>query len=229
MIKSTDYGVTFSKPVEITKEIGLELKCEDSPLCMEYGTGPGIGVQLENSRLVIPAYFFGPSRARGAHVIFSNDHGKTWRKGADLGTGEEPQAVVMTDGTLSMNCRFKRCQPRRIGLSRNGGETWFENHGDSALIDAETQASIIKLPGLPGRVLFSNPANCARGDMTLRASSDDGKTWPVEKGIYNGPSCYSQLCALSDGDVLLLFEAGKYDYREGIALVRLDKRFLAGY
>jgi sialidase-1 len=228
IMKSTDLGKTFSAPVEITKDLDLKLTCEDSPLCLEYGTGPGTGLQLENSRLVIPSYYFGPSIKRGAHVIFSDDHGKTWRKGADMGIGEEPQAFVMADGTLNMNCRNKRCEPRQIGISKDGGLTWAKSYGDSALIDAETQASIIRLPKKPGKVLFSNPAGCARGNMTLRQSSDDGKTWPEAKEIYSGPSCYSQLCALPNGDVLLLFEAGKYDYREGLALVRLTPGQIAG-
>ncbi len=221
MMKSTDFGKTFEKPFEITKELDLNLKCDSSPLCMEYGTGPGTGIQLKNSRLVVPAYFFGPSTKKGAHVIYSDNHGKTWRKGADLGIGEEPQAFIMADGTLNMNCRYKRCQPRQVGLSRDGGQTWIKQYPDNALIDAETQASIIRLPSTPGNVIFSNPAGCARGNMTLRFSRDDGVTWPEKMEIYSGPSCYSQLCALSNGDVLLLFEAGKYDYRGGLMLVKI--------
>ncbi|HEY9161158.1 MAG TPA: exo-alpha-sialidase [Desulfomonilia bacterium] len=226
MMKSTDFGKTFSKPFQITKELGLELKCDSSPLCMEYGTGPGTGIQLNNSRLVVPAYFFGPSIKRGAHVIYSDDHGKTWHKGKDLGIGEEPQAFVMADGTLNMNCRYKRCQPRQVGLSRDGGKTWFKQYPDNALIDAETQASIISLPGTSGNIIFSNPAGCARGNMTLRMSLDDGVTWPFSREVYNGPSCYSQLCTLPDGEVLLLFETGKYDYREGLMLVRFPPGWL---
>jgi sialidase-1 len=175
---------------------------------------------------VIPAYFFGPSIKRGAHVIYSDDHGKTWQKGKDLNIGEEPQAFVMADGTLNMNCRYKRCQPRQVGLSKDGGQTWFKQYPDNVLVDAETQASIISLPGRPGKVLFSNPAGCARGNMTLRLSMNNGLTWPVKQEIYSGPSCYSQLCALPNGDVLLLFETGKYDYREGLMLVRFPPGWL---
>ncbi len=222
MMKSTDFGQSFSKPVDITKELDLGLKCNNSQLCMEYGTGPGIGIQLRNSRLVVPAYYFGPSHARGAHVIYSDDHGVSWRKGEDMGTGEEPQAFEMTDGTLDMNCRYRRCQPRQTGLSRDGGQTWFDINPEKDLVCAETQASIIRYAYKDTAVLFSNPAGCARGNMTVRLSNDDGRTWPVKKEIYNGPSCYSQLCVLPDGDILLLFEAGKYDYRQGLVLVRLN-------
>jgi sialidase-1 len=228
MMKSTDYGATFSKPVDLTKELDLGLTCEDSPLCTEYGTGPGVGLQLKNSRLIIPAFYFGPSRKKGAHVIYSDDHGATWLRGGNLGAGEEPQVFETADGMLNMNCRFKRCKPRQVGLSRDGGLTWFDKYGDNALIDAETKASVISYPGAAGKVLFSNPAYCARGNMTLRMSKDDGRTWPVAREIYNGPSCYSQICVLPDGTILLLFESGKYDYREELTLVKVDMAWMSG-
>lgn len=228
MMKSTDFGVSFSKPINITYALNLGLKCNDSPLCMEYGTGPGVGIQLRNSRLVVPAYYFRSKSKRGAHVLYSDDHGASWKKGDDLGVGEEPQAVERKDGTLYTNCRFKRCKPRRIGVSKDGGLTWLAPYEDEALIDAQTQASVIRLPGYEHTLLFSNPAGCARGNLTLRQSEDDGKTWPFQREVYSGPSCYSQLCALPDGTILLLFESGKYDYREELTLVRLDRDWIRG-
>ncbi len=228
MMKSADFGLSFSRPVNITQQLNLGLKCNDSPLCMEYGTGPGIGIQLKSSRLVVPVYYFRSKSGRGAHVLYSDDHGNTWKKGGDLGAGEEPQVVERMDGSLYMNCRFKRCKPRKIGLSRDGGITWHDPFGDESLIDAQTQASLIRLPGPGNTLLFSNPAYCARGNLTLRMSNDDGKTWPVRRELYSGPSCYSQLCALPDGAILLLFESGKYDYREQLTLVRLDRDWIYG-
>nr|WP_262920003.1 sialidase family protein [Niabella hibiscisoli] len=59
-----------------------------------YATGPGIGIQVKNGaykgRLVIPAnhsYDDPAGKIRkgpygyGAHVLYSDDHGKTWKKG----------------------------------------------------------------------------------------------------------------------------------------------------
>ena len=48
--------------------------------------------------------------------------------------------------------------------------------------------------------------------MTVRASFDDGATWPVEKLIEEGSAAYSSLLRLPDGRVGLLYE--RADYRE---------------
>ncbi len=124
MMNSRDAGISWSAPMDISRQIDFVAKCPDSPLCIEYGTGPGVGIQLKSGRLVIPSYFFGPSRHRGAHVLFSDDHGATWRKGADLNAGEEPQAIETVDGALYLNCRHKRGGGRFIALSRDGGLSW---------------------------------------------------------------------------------------------------------
>ncbi len=63
--------------------------------------------------------------------------------------------------------------------------------------------------------------------MTLRLSYDDGRSWPVARELYAGPSCYSQVAVLSDRSILVLFEAGKYDYRETITLARVSLGWLA--
>jgi sialidase-1 len=230
MMSSRDSGLTWSRPVEITGQIGLVTKCKDTPLCMEYCTGPGKGIQLKSGRLIIPSFFIGPSRARGAHVVYSDDHGATWRRGADLKAGEEPQAIETRDGILYLNCRYKRGESRYIGLSRDGGLTWYAAYRQTDLPEAETQASLVRFSGMAdgkkSRILFSNPNFFSRGHMTLRMSYDEGRTWPVGREIYSGPSCYSQIAVLSDRTILLLFEAGKYDYRETITLSRVDLGWL---
>lgn len=231
LIHSRDYGVSWSTPREITPQLDLRLECADTPLCMEYGTGPGIGIQLANGRLIVPAYFFGPSRERGAHVIYSDDHGATWHKGNDLRAGEEPQAFETVDGRVNMNCRSKRGTSRWIGLSQDGGRTWQRSFAQQDLPEAETQGSVLRFTTAAthdkNRVLFSNPNFCARGHLTLRMSYDEGQSWPVVKEVYGGPACYSQLAVLGDATILMLCEAGRYDYREGLSLVRLAPAWLS--
>ena len=45
--KSTDDGVTWAKPVEITKSV-------KQPDWSWYASGPGVGIQTKTGRLVIP-------------------------------------------------------------------------------------------------------------------------------------------------------------------------------
>lgn len=230
IINSTDYGQTWSDPVEITDQLNLELSCDDSQLCMEYGTGPGNGIQLSSGRLIIPSYYFVGKSNKGAHVIYSDDHGLSWHKGGDLGAGEEPQVFEAVNGSLCMNCRYKRGENRYIGWSNNGGETWEIGYQQEDLPAAETQASILRFTSTANhnrnRVLFTNPNYYSRGHLTLRMSYDEGKTWDVLKEIYSGPSCYSQIAVLSDYKILVLFEAGRYDYRETLTLAKMDLDWL---
>lgn len=63
--------------------------------------------------------------------------------------------------------------------------------------------------GERGCVLFSNPAHAsARRSLTIRASFDDGASWPVSKLVDAGPSAYSDLVVQADGDVGVLYERG---------------------
>ena len=56
--------------------------------------------------------------------------------------------------------------------------------------------------------------------MTVRASFDDGRTWPVARVLYEGPSAYSDLAALADGSLACLYEAGAKHPYESIVFAR---------
>jgi sialidase-1 len=62
-----------------------------------------------------------------------------------------------------------------------------------------------------GVLLFSNPASARiRERLTIRASIDDGKTWPASKVLCEGSSAYSCLCVLGDGSIGCLYERDNY-------------------
>ena len=52
--------------------------------------------------------------------------------------------------------------------------------------------------------------------MTLRLSRDDGKTWPVEKQIFQGPSAYSDLTFIDRKNIGILYEGGYKSAYQGI-------------
>lgn len=63
--------------------------------------------------------------------------------------------------------------------------------------------------------LFSNPPlPYTRSKMTVKASFDDCSTWSNSKLIFSGPSAYSCLARLPDGNIGLFFETGGGDERE---------------
>ena len=61
--------------------------------------------------------------------------------------------------------------------------------------------------------------------MTVRLSYDEGKTWPVSRLLHDGPSAYSCLAVLPEGDIGCLYEGGKTKYGE-IVFARFSLEWL---
>jgi sialidase-1 len=120
---------------------------------------------------------------------------------------------------------------RMVSISADGGMTWGDVRSDPALIEPICQASIRRYAwpdeGTPDAVLFSNPAHeSQRANMTVRLSYDGGQTWPVSKPLHAGPSAYSCLAVLSNGEVACLYEAGQEHPYESIVLARFPLAWL---
>ena len=62
--------------------------------------------------------------------------------------------------------------------------------------------------------------------MTVWASFDGAKTWPVKRLVYEGPSAYSSLAAGQDGTIYLLFERGKKKLYESVTVARFNLEWL---
>jgi len=230
---SDDVGKTWSKPVNMAET------CRDTSWGW-YATGPGIGIQIKNGkykgRLVIPANHSyddpegtirnGPY-GYGAHVLYSDDHGKNWKRSQSIKPGcNESQVAELTDGTLIMNMRSyndKYC--RATSLSTDGGETWSPIEHDLQLVESKCQASILNYGDYKGKNLhlFSNPAVPeGRTHMTIKSSFDDCGEWSNAKLIYSGPSAYSCLTKLRGEKTGLLFEAGVTKRYEKIVFVSFN-------
>jgi sialidase-1 len=232
---SVDDGATWTKPKNITRAV----KDRDWSW---YATGPGNGIQLRRGahkgRLLIPCdhYLGGGQRdwkARGrSHVIYSDDHGETWQAGeATTNAMNECTAVELEDGRVMLNMRCYRGKHRRaVALSGDGGLTWSDCKDDETLVEPVCQASILRYSWKEehgkSRILFSNPAHTTRNKMTVRVSYDEGKTWPKSRRVYLGPSAYSNLARLENGEIGLLFEAGFAHPYEHIAFERFGLDWL---
>lgn len=215
--ESSDNGQTWSTARNLSDELDLpqENWCHN---------GPGNGIQLSSGRLVIPTTQTQP------RVLFSDDHGLTWKLGGPIGNGSEPQIIERTDGAVCANLRNERAAYRIVACSLDGGNTWQQWSYATNLPDAGTQASIMRYSTVSdlgrNRILFSNPGAPYRGEFTIRLSYDEGATWPVKRLVYQGAAGYSQLAVLSDHTILALFETGRFDLRESITLIRVDLSWL---
>jgi sialidase-1 len=190
-----------------------------------------VGFQLRSGRLLVPCDNKlaeakpGEGPTLQSHVIYSDDHGKSWQIGGVVGPGcNESQAVELDDGTLMLNIRSFRDDRRRlVALSKDGGQTFTDPVPDATLIDPNCQGSIVRAAGAGGELLFSNPASTKREKLTVRFSRDGGRTWPDATLLHAGPAAYSCLAVLADGTVLCLYERGVKHAYETITLARFRR------
>ncbi len=222
---SEDEGRTWRSPLEITA--GAK-----QPDWTWYATGPGGGIQLSSGRLLIPCdHIEAESRRYYSHVIYSDDHGETWRLGGTTSRDQVNECCVaeLASGDVLLNMRNydRSLRTRQVTVSSDGGTTWREQRHDDTLIEPTCQAALVRYPGRRDRLLFSNPASRDdRRNLTVRFSADAGASWPHGKVLHPGPAAYSALAVLSDGTVACLYERGDEHPYETIALVRFDLDWL---
>lgn len=226
LFRSDDSGKNWSKPVDITASI----KKSDWG---HYAFGPGIGVQIRHgenkARLLFPANFrksFNKRQPSYSHVIFSDDHGKTWKLGGVLGdyTNECQLAEIVEKGKpgLLINMRNhwgrggfpKKSGSRLVARSFDGGQSWDAEAMDRALPEPPCQASFYRYSfdtkAEPSRLLFANPIGPGRSNLRVRLSLDEGRTWPHGKLIAIGSTAYSCIARLPDNQVGIIYERSNY-------------------
>ena len=232
-MRSSDDGVTFSKPVEITASLE---SYRPAYAWRVVATGPGHGIQLKNGRLLVPIWLSLGQRGNGHgpsvnSTIFSDDHGKTWKHGeiaipdtAEFPSANETSAVELADGRIMLNARVPSAHNRRVvTISKDGATNWSAPKYQEDLPDPICMAGFVRLSSKgKSRILFSNPDNLARADgkdqvskdrknVTVRISYDEGVSWPVKRSIEPGQSGYSDLAVLPDHTILCFYEsAGKF-------------------
>jgi sialidase-1 len=215
-----DDGATWSDAIDVETQ-NPDLR----PSGSQFLTGPGNGIQIENGphaeRLVFPVYIYGGPNY--STIIYSDDHGQTWKLGGNAGTGGgEDQVAETANGNLLMTMRdagFSGTGKRYFSRSSDGGETWATPFTDTTnptyILDPVCQGSILRLTTTyesnASRLVHANAAHASsRVNMTLRISYDEGQTWAVSNQVYAGGSAYSALTKLASGEVGLIFEIDNY-------------------
>lgn len=220
VMSSDDDGVSWSEPKKISQTTRRDH-------WRWYATGPGNGIQLTRGkhvgRLLIPCNHSDHTDPKEhpyrSHVIYSDDHGVSWKLGGiQEAKTNESGVVELSDGRVLQQMRSYHDRGlRAMAVSEDGGESWGKVYLDEALNTPVCQANILRYSWpetkdakVANLILFSSPRGKGRQQMTVWISQDDGKTWPEQRLIYTGGAGYSNLVVLSDGQVGLLYEKDNY-------------------
>lgn len=225
LVHSDDDGLTWSKPRSITPQI----KDPKWRLCFN---GPGNGIQLRDGTLIFPAQFKqdqvssdGGKTASVPHSCFiaSTDGGEHWTiVPAAIPDGvptSECAIAELDDGALLLSMRDESRSGQRAWArwewnDRVTSGRWSEPW--KAVTDPTCMASLIRHPD--GPLLFSNPNDAKRRiSLTVRSSTDGGKSWSSGRTIDPAGAMYSCMTVLSDGRIGMLYESVEDD---GLVFVR---------
>jgi sialidase-1 len=243
-MRSNDDGRSFSDPVDITYVF--------EQFHPEYNwnvIAPGVGhaIQLRSGRLLVPIWMAdgkseGPvvraHRPSAMATIYSDDHGKTWKRGDIIASNSEEtpnpseaMAVELADGRVMIDIRNESTRHRRlVAISPDGISHWSHPTFDQQLFEPVCAASIerysVQPPGDRNRILFSNPDSQgvpgvgpnqfnSRENLTLRMSYDEGQTWPVKRVIDTGVTGYSDLAVGPDHTIYCIYESGAIRGNQG--------------
>jgi sialidase-1 len=226
VLRSDDHGRTWSKP---------ELLPAPEPEGAQwrwYATGPGHGVQLRSGphagRMVVPANHSlpggGGDEFLGAHLLLSDDAGRTWCVGAvddsHVGAGElnlnESTAAQYHDElvVLARDQNGRSPATRARARSLDGGATFAAPFAPTVTLQGPVcQGSLWSMGVRDGawHLLFSAPREpTARRDLRVSVSADGGVGWSTTIQLYAGAAAYSDLVALDASRFGCLFEADDY-------------------
>ncbi len=151
-----------------------------------------------------------------------NEAGRVYRN------KKNPDAVHLLNG--------RSATVRCYSISRDGGETFTEFgeidefihatcHGGMARLTDRVYGNVLMFSN-PGTTMGLNKATGERHHLTVWASMDEGKTWPITKVINEGPSAYSCMAVGIDGMIFVAFERGPENARTNTAVARFNLAWL---
>lgn len=234
--RSTDDGLTWTRPTEITATFEAFRKDYDWKVL---ATGPNHSIQLQNGRLIVPVWL-STGTGGNAHrpsvtaTIYSDDQGQTWKAGEiavpcteEWINPNETVAVELADGSVMLNVRSESKAHRRlVTVSPDGATKWSTPRFDEALLEPICMGAIVRYStaatGRKNRLLFTNPHNLTkakgkeepgksrdRKNLSVKLSYDEGQTWPVSKAIEPSWSAYSDIAVTPQGSILSFYGTGE--------------------
>ncbi len=217
--KSLDDGQTWSEPINITAQT-------KHPEWWLFAPAPGHGITLKDGTLVFPTQGRDKEGLPFSNITYSKDGGNTWvtSRPAYHNT-TECMAVELSNGDIMLNMRDNRnhgnkeVNGRRICVTSDLGETWTEHPTSrKALVEPTCMASLHRHTyhhkGVEkSLLLFCNPESYnSRDHMTLKVSTDDGRTWSADRKILldeYGSFGYSCITSVDESTIGVFYESSQ--------------------
>ena len=185
MVRSSDDGVTWTKPTNMTK-------AWKDPNWILYAPAPQQGIVLRNGYLVMPTQGRDAEDRHFSNLLISRDHGASWSVTSPASFGNtECQAVELSDGSIMLNCRSQSpTKFRTVAVTRDLGKTWSEHSTNrKGLMEPNCNGSLLRFDyrergEAKSVLLFANPhSQKGRTHHSIQVSFDEGRTWPPERRL----------------------------------------------
>lgn len=209
------------------------------------------GLQLPRGRLLVPFVCGTPeppvSTGSRTHscTVFSDNHGQTWQMGgiAQNGSAETAFVQLSTDSSMTIYASMRDRGPsarestRLSARSLDGGESWVDftrtdqlkapctPHWCSGVVAG--LAALNSSSGSPPLLVFSSPsAPTSRAVLRLFTSTDEGVGWKPGPILFEHLAGYSDMVALPDSSLGVLFENGEQSFSDRISFATVPRSWI---